>query len=300
MRLLQWSPNDLVDWLATSDIHFILTHPHQGNPRWNVAELHVALQRLRYHPGFPHGAELDCPVFLQHKYAYLLGVRQFVNPTIAVQFPPLDQTVDAHGAVRYESSYDYRDFDSVELRSFLGRHNEGEGWVVKHPFVTMREGLKWSRTQDNVLQCLAISTAKFGGRIPYTMIQPRLINRKEYKVVVLDGEASHIIPQCANGITCEGVAFTHSSTMDVMRFAEIAVMCLSKRCIGSQTSGLIRVDVMETRDKNLIVNEFESLEAVFETPLNAGAEVESHLKLFLLTYWVRVVERTFAQYLSTR
>jgi hypothetical protein len=95
MRLLQWSPNDLVDWLATSDIHFILTHPHQGNPRWNVAELHVALQRLRYHPGFPHGAELDCPVFLQHKYAYLLGVRQFVKPTVAVQFPPLDQTVDA-------------------------------------------------------------------------------------------------------------------------------------------------------------------------------------------------------------
>jgi hypothetical protein len=55
MRLLRWTPNDLIDWLLASDIHFILTHPHQGVPRWDVSELHGALQRLRNHPGFPNG-----------------------------------------------------------------------------------------------------------------------------------------------------------------------------------------------------------------------------------------------------
>jgi hypothetical protein len=181
----------------------------------------------------------------------------------------------------------------------LEKYNEGDGWVVKHPFVTMREGLQWSRTPDHVLRNLAISTAKFGGRIPYTMVQPRLTNRKEYKVVVLDGVASHIIPQCANGISCEGSAFRYASAGDVMKFAEMAVLCLSRHCPGSQVDGLIRVDVMETKHGNLIVNEFESLEAVYETPHNAGAEVEGHVKLFLMSYWVRKVECAFETFTLT-
>ena len=299
MRLLQWSPDDLVNWLKESDIHFILTHPHQGNPRWNVAEVHAALQRLKDHPGFPYGVGMDCPVFLQHKYAYLLGVRPFTNPTLAIQLPTVDRTQESNGTVRFESSCDHRDFDSTQLRSFLEKYNEGDGWVVKHPFVTMREGLQWSRTPDHVLRNLAISTAKFGGRIPYTMVQPRLTNRKEYKVVVLNGVASHIIPQCANGISCEGSAFRCASAGDVMKFAEMAVLCLSRHCPGSQADGLIRVDVMETKHGNLIVNEFESLEAVYETPHNAGAEVEGHLKLFLMAYWVRKVECAFETFTLT-
>ena len=87
MRTLRWAPDDLIDWLLDSDIHFIVTHPHQGNPRWDVSQLHRALERLRLHPGFPNNDQLNCPVFLQHKFAYLTGVRQIANPTIAIPFP---------------------------------------------------------------------------------------------------------------------------------------------------------------------------------------------------------------------
>jgi hypothetical protein len=53
MRLLRWTPNDLIDWLLASDIHFILTHPHQGvhdgmflncMVRFNVSEITLAFQ----------------------------------------------------------------------------------------------------------------------------------------------------------------------------------------------------------------------------------------------------------------
>ena len=296
MRLLRWTPNDLIDWLLASDIHFILTHPHQGVPRWDVSELHGALQRLRNHPGFPNGTKLNCPVFLQHKFSYLLAIPQFVNPTLAIQFPDVERQDDGN-AITFTSNSTEDDFDTPQLRHFLTSKSEGEGWVLKLPFVTMREGLKWCGSFAKVLQELCIATAKFGGRIPYAMIQPRLSNRKEYKVVILNGKASHVIPQCANGVTCPGKAFTFATEItDLFRFAEMAVHCLSKQCPASLTAGLIRVDIMETSAGNLIVNEFESLEAVFEPSGHESGEVGARLREFLLTYWVTVVTQAFEQF----
>ena len=235
-------------------------------------------------------------MFLQHKFSYLSGIPQFVNPTLAIQFPEVERRDDG-GVVTFTSNSTDEDFDTPQLRHFLNTTNEGEGWILKLPFVTMREGLKWCRSLDKVLQELSIATAKFGGRIPYAMIQPRLHNRKEYKVVVLNGRASHVIPQCANGVTCPGKAFKFATkTTDLFHFAETAVRCLSKRCPASIDAGLIRVDIMETFSGNLIVNEFESLEAVFEPSGHECGEVGARLREFLLTYWVTVVTQAFEQF----
>ena len=72
--------------------------------------------------------------------------------------------------------------------------------------------------------------------------------------------------------------------------------CLSKQCPASLTAGLIRVDIMETSAGNLIVNEFESLEAVFEPSGHESGEVGARLREFLLTYWVTVVTQAFEQF----
>ena len=71
VRKLHWTPNNLVDWLIEADIHFILTHVHQGMLHWNTADVIVALSRLSGHQGFPSGLELTCPIFLQDKWAYI-------------------------------------------------------------------------------------------------------------------------------------------------------------------------------------------------------------------------------------
>jgi len=299
MRTLRWEPDDLIDWLLDSDIHFVVTHPHQGNPRWDVSQLYLALDRLRLHPGFPNNDQLNCPVFLQHKFAYLTGVRQIANPTIAIPFPSPEKSESEEG-VTFISSADESAFDVPQLHRFLESNNEGRGWVIKHPFVTMREGIKWCETTDQVITNLAISTAKYGGRLPYTMIQPRLLNRKEYKVVVLGGKASHIIPQCANGTMANGKEFNFFKTPEsFLHFAEVAVMCLAKRCPGSHVEGLIRVDIMETAIGNMVVNEFESLEAVYDTPHNASHQLTGCVKLFLMGYWVSVVEKAFQDFIIT-
>ena len=90
MKLLRWTPKNLVDWLDEGDFHIITSHAHQGNPQWNSRDVVCQLQRLAGHPGFLSGLNLQCPIFLRHNFCYLLGLRQYVNATLAVQLPAME------------------------------------------------------------------------------------------------------------------------------------------------------------------------------------------------------------------
>ena len=288
LRDRNWSPSELVNWLLESNFHFILTHPHQGNFRWDCTEVYDALKELKEHRGFPRGEKLECPIFSQHKFRYLCAVPEIVNPTIAIPMPRMEKSMDKHGNVRFISCASISTFDTAELHCFLERNNEGRGWVLKFPFVTVKEGMKFCKTKAELLHQLDIATGKFGGRIPYAMVQPCLVNRKEYKVVVLDGKAHHILPQ-KYGV-CKGVkdckSFSSYPHLALFRFAELSVELLRRRCIASHADGLIRVDVMQTLEKNFVVNEFESLEAAY-----AGNSIRetSQTHNFLREYWAKNV-----------
>lgn len=97
----QFSEVDFVDWLLGSHVHFILSHIHQGigTLGWDMDTLYKQqLPRLYYHPGFPRGNQLVCPVFTQDKFRYLcaLSANHFANPTLKIE---LDERV-----IREESS----------------------------------------------------------------------------------------------------------------------------------------------------------------------------------------------------
>jgi len=69
IRKWRWSPEQLVNWLLDSQIHFIMSHCHQGmniqtwNPSWNdVLNLRQELYRLKDHIGYPSGEDLKCLV----------------------------------------------------------------------------------------------------------------------------------------------------------------------------------------------------------------------------------------------
>jgi hypothetical protein len=287
MKLCGWTPKSLVDWLEEGDFHIITSHVHQGVPRWNAADVVFELQRLFMHPGFPNGPNLQCPIFLQHKFHYLLGLRQYVNPTLAVQLPTLESSVDQHGTVTYVSATRANDFNLPEINSFLDQHNEGLGWVVKLPFVTMREGMIYAKQRSNVYKALEIMAAKFGNRIPYAMIQPRLLNRKEYKVIVLNGRVSHVLPQGANGTrTADGRTFSTPPHRDLHKFAETVVSMLHHVCPGTITNYLVRVDIMQKQSGNLIVNELESFEAAYASKCDAET---SATDAFVKNFWENVL-----------
>ena len=84
------------------------------------------------------------------------------------------------------------------------------------------------------------------------MIQPCLKNRKEYKVVVLNGKASHVLPQKANGVVVKGgKGFSDAPHADLFRFAETGVERLSQICAGTISDFIIRVDVMQRANGNV-------------------------------------------------
>jgi hypothetical protein len=89
------SPNDVINWLLQSNIHFILSYMHQGidlvsnSEFWNVKSLSYEIQKLKYHNGFPNGAELRCPIFLQDKFRYFAAVPHFVLPTLLIPLQPI-------------------------------------------------------------------------------------------------------------------------------------------------------------------------------------------------------------------
>jgi hypothetical protein len=265
IKSCEWTPRMLVDWLAGGDFHIITTHVHQGLPNWNAGDVAVELQRLHGHPGFPNGLNLCCPVFLQHKFHYLLGLRQYVNPTLTVQLPLMTAVVDRRGNTTLTSVVEADDFDRLDINKFLDKYNEGKGWVIKLPFVTLREGMIYASTKSDVYSGLELVAAKYGNRVPYAMIQPWLVNRKEYKVIVCNGRASHILPQKANGTSARGMGFSESPHHGVMKFADAMVQQLGHVCPGTMTDYLLRVDVMQKRTGNMIVNELESFEASYES-----------------------------------
>jgi len=86
----KWLPSQLIDHLLESDLHFILTHVHQGltskNIGWIIPSLLKHMKRLKFHPGFPSNEQLFCPVFTQDKIRYIryLG-EHFSIPTYEIR-----------------------------------------------------------------------------------------------------------------------------------------------------------------------------------------------------------------------
>jgi len=84
------SIRDVINWLLSSHIHICSAHLHQGIQReilasqgfnWDMKNIRSEIQRLKYHPGFPCGESLQCPVFLQDKFDYIKLLENCVNPT---------------------------------------------------------------------------------------------------------------------------------------------------------------------------------------------------------------------------
>ena len=128
----RWGPHDFINWLLESDAHFIITHLHQGIPKWDINEILDALGRLYYHLGFPTGQQLFCPIFTQNKLKYLVCLPSFMRtPTLALPIK----------CGKYRSRLQ----NAKKLQTFLENNDEGCGWVVKLPFVTNREEIRFCK-----------------------------------------------------------------------------------------------------------------------------------------------------------
>jgi len=248
-----WSAVDLIDWLLGSDIHFVLSHVHQGKSSeginqmgWNVHHLEEQLWRLSGHNGFPSGANLKCPIFLQDKMRYIRAVPLYTNPTLRVILNKRGHFISSRATIEH----------------FISKTNSENGWVVKMPYTTNCEYMKICRDMDEVMEALKAACNIYFGRVEYAMVQPCMQNRREYKVVMFNKHSQYIagISQHASPARAF-IGSRDGSKYWIYKFAENAVRELEKCCPEAITDGLLRVDIFQTAENKLVVNEFESLEA---------------------------------------
>jgi hypothetical protein len=304
IRKLFAKPSDLVDWFLNSHVHFILAHIHQGISQkyWCMDELRCELIRLKFHNGFPNGDELQCPIFTQNKYKYLKAIEEFANPTLAIVLKENYDYSSIHDEVKrlvlilLEFLFDFFLYNLLftNLISFMLNNNEGCGWVVKAPYTTNSEFVKFAKSFEDIFFSVNLATTKYFGNIPYMLLQPRMKNRKEYKVVVLNERPTYISYNPKDSGS-DRKAFSKPPYTDLLEFADIALQKLKKNCPETISDGLIRVDIFQNENKKFIVNEFESLDANYAA--NEGNMVKDSITSESLNfYWMQKIEKIFAQY----
>lgn len=94
-----------------------------------------------------------------------------------------------------------------------------------------------------------------------------------------------MIPESANGVmpsNDEKECFSKPPHTDLFRFAEGAAQYLGQMCKGALVGFLLRVDIMQLSNGKMVVNEFESFEAVFAS----SSECETcRVQQYLDDFW---------------
>ena len=165
----------------------------------------------------------------------------------------------------------------------------GCGWVIKAPFTTNCESVRFPKSYPEMLRFMGSLSKKYYGHLPYLMIQPCMFNRKEVKIVALNNQ-----PVFKAGIVtlgnCRaqlGINRTFAETKDILQFANIALLKLRAAVPFAITDGLFRIDIFQTASGQMVVNEFESLEAAYESK-TIGADEATYQ--FLQNYWLVKIE----------
>jgi len=119
--------------------------------------------------------------------------------------------------------------------------------------------------------------------IPYTMIQPTMRNKKEYKVVLFNREPKYV----AHNANLMGTGFSRYPHHEIMNFAAHALNEFSLACPFAMVNSLMRVDIFQNKSNKLVVNEFESLEADHHS--NYGTQRKDAVDFQVKDYYERVL-----------
>ena len=111
------------------------------------------------------------------------------------------------------------------------------------------------------------------------MIQPCMMNRKEYKVVLLN--------KIAISVTSVGKGASFGYKELLFQWAQDAVKLLEQSCPDALLDGLIRVDIFCNAQGEWKVNEFEGFEAGFWSKAEPYNDLV--VQKFLIAYWLNYI-----------
>lgn len=162
------------------------------------------------------------------------------------------------------------------------------GWVIKAPFTTNCESVRFPKTFNEMQKYMRSLSRKYVGHLPNLMIQVKIVvlnNQPMYRAGISTGSNN----KSKNGIH---KAFSSTSDDELLAFASEALAKFRETAPYAVTDGLFRVDIFQTIAGQLVVNEFESLDAgyVSVSKNSLGVDYQSLTCAFLQAYWEKKIE----------
>ena len=270
---------ECIDWLMEADVHFILTHVHQGcvgkTERWNIPEIYMNVDRLSDHLGYPMKKHLKCPAFTQDKFAYILALGDLANPSIKIEYPErrmgfLKQTVN-----------ELDTFFNDQLRRGY------KSFIIKRGYVTNHKINKGLTTVSEILKEIdrQASNKYIFGYYPYVIVQVEMENWHEVKVVCFGGIGKYVYLAVRANNLCVPEKLKEEKYDALLEFATSAINRLKETCPAFISDGLVRVDIFCDNFGNLKVNEIESLEACYHSKKTSPSTGEIEVQRLMPEYW---------------
>jgi len=141
-----------------------------------------------------------------------------------------------------------------------------------------------------------LSSKEANLNVPYMMLQPRLVNRKEYKICILsDPYTGQVMkPYLCEPTHKRGKAFVSPyNYKPVYDFAKLARERYIKS-VSNLVYPVLRIDIMRTQLGKLVVNEFESLQATINAGVRGSTQricIDSRTNHHLEHFWKNEISR---------
>jgi len=290
------SPSLLVDWLLESDAHFIIcqgVHMQLMQTfNWNAVDIYKQIDRLWSHPGIPNGQNLRCPIWSQDKWGYLgpmNGISSLdkdyicCTPSVRVDFDELPLTNEKIKELQFLID----NFEEFKMENGALTLN---GLLIKCPFQTHgheRRQLCSPGNVETLSERLHQMKGIVGDAIHYCIIQPKMANKYEAKIVVGPDFTFR-----AHSTQQRGDDKTIGKQPILEAFAKAAHQRLCEKVPHAITDCIIRVDIFQSADGRFQVNEFESYDAL----VSAGgrgttirARNDGLTNQHMINYWIEKI-----------
>lgn len=172
-------------------------------------------------------------------------------------------------------------------------------WVLKPPYSTnkMHYMLYPKNVEDAVNHVKSVAKRSFHDAkpgikdLPYIMLQRRVIDNAEVKLAFFNGVFSHVANGMGKPATLQGY-----STSDLANFATGILDRLGSSSTPFILDGLVRVDLFKSNEGELVVNELESLEAMYYS--HSCKQGEDRMRHHLVNYWEKLLYKLICDLLQ--
>lgn len=191
------------------------------------------------------------------------------------------------------------------MNRFIEVNDYGEGWYLKVPFTANNlaySGRRCNSYQIILMELEAAIKNNLKSVFPYLLLQPKVPNAKEYKVIMHNGTCKYFHQIGKSKYFTPKVG--SPTYIEVMEFAKKVYDELASRSTSVILTGLVRIDIMRaestkiiqegSKSSRLVVNEVEGIDSNYSS---SNSQFQVMTQNFLQQHWAEIVNLKLKKFL---